>query len=316
MEDPRANLYHGFAELMAEPPLWSTHPGTRWPLFSAAKQLVLESQTAAQLVQTLDKVGAEPLPERKARYEKCFSSIGRPLCWFNESMALHGQLFGEVTVAVESFYQQTGMRMVTPELPDHASVELAFLAHLAQFQADNPNYRHAWRSLETRFLQEHAGKWLPSLGRAIACLDDPVYAPIGYLLASWIEENHPGIPRNMNSKELYPVLLQNKCTLCGFCSQVCPTGALTVKENQTETALWFYSSKCIGCGKCSATCTFQALSMVSAKQASQGKHIGLFVSPRIQCRLCGQPTVSKAEYNFVTSRIGQPIWLEYCNHCR
>ncbi len=34
------------------------------------------------------------------------------------------------------------------------------------------------------------------------------------------------------------------------------------------------------------------------------------------CPSCGQPTVSRAEFDYVAVQIGQPAWLAYCPDCR
>jgi len=39
-------------------------------------------------------------------------------------------------------------------------------------------------------------------------------------------------------------------------------------------------------------------------------------SPRARCSRCGQPTVSRAELDFVVSQVGHPAWLDLCQECR
>src|SRR3989304_6750995 len=71
-------------------------------------------------------------------------------------------------------------------LPVHASLESAFLAHLADVeQVANPSTSlRAGLSYEQQFIKQHAGRWLPELGRTLARSGDEVYGPIGQLLAA------------------------------------------------------------------------------------------------------------------------------------
>ncbi|MEK7440857.1 MAG: 4Fe-4S binding protein, partial [Chloroflexota bacterium] len=109
-----------------------------------------------------------------------------------------------------------------------------------------------------------------------------------------------------------------QCTLCGFCAQVCPTHALLIRETQNETTLVLKEAACIRCGKCERICETQALTMQPAVKDfnSSSGLIALRQSSRVECRGCGEPMVSQAEFNFVTAQIGHPTWLDYCLDCR
>lgn len=47
------------------------------------------------------------------------------------------------------------------------------------------------------------------------------------------------------------------CVKCGTCLKVCPTGAITIKENEFVVNM----KKCIFCGNCSFYCPVKAIKM-------------------------------------------------------
>ena len=56
-------------------------------------------------------------------------------------------------------------------------------------------------------------------------------------------------------KIINDIVNQNKCTGCGACANICPTGAITMVQNREG----FYvpqidDKKCIHCGFCDKTC--------------------------------------------------------------
>jgi ferredoxin len=51
-----------------------------------------------------------------------------------------------------------------------------------------------------------------------------------------------------------PVISSAGCTMCGTCSTVCPTGALTQRDSEDWVELLLDASKCIACGECVAGC--------------------------------------------------------------
>ena len=318
MGSPRAGLYHALAEVLAETPEWLVLPGRAWPLFKSTAQLRQSSPVAQRAVHALAEIGAESLNTRRARYEKMFAGIGRPRIWLYESMYSSGRLFGPKTLAVEQVYKSAGVETVSAELPDHASVELAFLAHIATQQNLQPQKAKLWRLLEKRFIRQHAGRWLPNLGRALMRSSDEVYAPIGELLAGWLDEViQPPVSGRVHSE--FPIINQPEdCTLCGFCIQVCPTDALVIRETEDQTALWLSSERCIGCAKCSQVCQNGILEMRfrEGKKISHETWLLLQCSPRACCPVCNQPTVSQAELNFVSEQLGNPPWLHTCHSCR
>ncbi|MCB9433765.1 MAG: molecular chaperone TorD family protein [Ardenticatenaceae bacterium] len=311
----RAELYHALAEVLVPPMLWMTQPGMMWPLYEAARALRPFSHSARQAAETLASIGTETEQERLARYEAAFMGNGRPRLWLYESMMVNGRLLGPETQKLALLYQTAGLQMVSSELPDHASMELTFLGYVAEMQVNDPENRWRWQKLERSFIKKHAGRWLPEVGRALARSGDDVYAPIGSLLANWLEEALQP-PRQPKTAVFLPTIpTPADCTLCGFCVQICPTKALAVYETEQETALLLATAACIGCRKCEHICDTQAIKMAATTEISPPA-AALRRSPRAVCAGCKRPLVSQAELDYVARQLGHPAWLNYCLDCR
>ena len=353
----RSDLYRLLAEALAEPPEWLAWPGREWPLFEAALGAARESQAARQAVEALLAIGAEPLDTRRARYAELFWGQGSLSTSLYESGMLSGKILSEGTFEVERWYRAAGLAVAGAELADHASNELAFLAFLSELgdpdapddspactgegEEEGSEKAAAALSIEKSFLQQHAARWLPLLGKRMAASGDPVYAPVGQLLAGWLVETCqvlqvPGFeaaPRRLKPAAFVPGMVEDPhslapspegrrgegglCTLCSFCVQSCRSGALSIRENEEVTALVLAVGLCSGCGKCVRACEQKALQMqpAGAQDAEAGAKI-LKQSERAVCKACGARMVSLAELAFVSERLGSPGWLDYCPECR
>ena len=315
----RADLYELLAETLAGVPDWLLEPVQSWPLYETAAALATASPAAARAVGQLASVPAEDSGQRRVRYDRLFAGPGEPRFWLNESAYREGSILGASTTAVGRLYQAAGLEIVGAELPDHASVELGFLAYLANQQEQGGGEQITWRQLERLFIKRHAGNWLPQLGWAIAATGDPVYGPIGVLLAGWVQEAYRPVPekKHLQLRRL-PMLQQpHNCTLCGFCVQSCPTKALSVVETDNVTALHFQPSLCTACQRCVNICNPAALMMAEVEEPPGREERKIMVeSPRLTCRSCGAPTYSQAEMAFVKSQLGDLDWLAYCLSCR
>lgn len=317
--NPRAEIYHSLAEAIFEPPDWIALPGNEWPLFESLKLISDYSEAARFAVSAISEIPSDSLANRRTQYRELFDKSGRPQFWLYESLHVNGKLAGPVTFEIQHLYKTMGLEIPGAELPDHASLELAFLAYLATQQDAEPEKAGLWRLLERRFIKKHAGLWLPEVGRRLAYTQDPVYGPIGELLASWLLE--AVIPRKVNRPQpaVLPTMSKpENCTLCGFCVQVCPSQVLVIQETQFETRLHFSSSGCIKCAKCVRICGPGALEMhpsLNAVSSGVGWEL-LLSSPRATCTLCNAPTISQAEMAYVGAQLGNPVWLAYCQKCR
>lgn len=51
------------------------------------------------------------------------------------------------------------------------------------------------------------------------------------------------------------------CTMCRACVGLCPSGAISSKEEEGESRLWFAWAKCSGCGLCREFCPARAVTL-------------------------------------------------------
>ncbi len=106
------------------------------------------------------------------------------------------ELMGAAAGEVRQFMAEVGFS-VPPEngeLPDHISVELAFMAELARreaaaLEADDRKTAEFAASLQRRFLATHLGRWAERFARKIwDRAATPFYAAMAELLAGFIAE--------------------------------------------------------------------------------------------------------------------------------
>ncbi len=315
--EKRADLFENLAEALYDPPDWLAGPGGSWPLTSAAASLVSAGWPAADVLDALTRIPPEEPAARRERYRRLTAGGGRPPLSLTASLHRQGRLLTEETAAVEHFYRAAGLEVFGAEMPDHASVELAFIGFLCRRQHEDPSSGRLWRTAERRFIKAHAGPWLVDLGRAMDRSGDPVYAPIGRLLAAALTSvPRPAGPAGSRPVE-WPVLRQAAdCILCSFCVQACPTGALAIDETAEETRLVLTGQACVGCGRCQPPCPTRTLHLEPPGDRPATIPQTLIRSPRLLCRGCGHPSVSEAEMNFVIDQIGGAPWLAFCPDCR
>jgi len=56
-----------------------------------------------------------------------------------------------------------------------------------------------------------------------------------------------------------PVVIDEKCQVCGLCSRVCPFNAIITNKEMKKTDI--IEAACAGCGTCGAECPYEALTM-------------------------------------------------------
>ena len=317
----RSEFYSALAEVFSDPPDWLALSGSEWPLYSIATDLAISSKNGRQAIERIKEISSEPIAIRQERYNNLFSGPGRPAFWLYESLYRSGKLFGSETMDVEGIYGAAGLEITGAELPDHASLELAFLAYVAGQQVVSDEHSGTWVEIEKKFIKAHAGVWLPALGLGLATSGDEVYAPIGQLLADWLMVSRQPLRHDYSSPtSLWTPVLQKEenCSLCGFCVQVCPRRVLIIQEDSRETVLLHSGRSCSGCGKCVSSCPVQGLTLEKLINNAEisGEMTVLRSSPRTNCPKCGQPTVSQAELESIVGQIGPLPWLELCQECR
>ena len=310
-------VYQALAECLSEPCDWLAQAGRQWPLYQAALQLANECTHSPlqKAVTELALIPSEGLKQWRTRYQALLRSDAQPLPIY-KSLAREGRLHSAVTLRVWSLYQAAGLAVNGAELPDHAAIELAFLAYLTQQELQTQNARHLWRMARLKFVKQHAGQWLPALGRAIACSSDGFYRPIGLLLSAVLQaELSPSRKRSATAERRLPRIAdEQNCTLCSFCAQVCPTQAISVQETHEFTSLLVNDANCVGCNRCVGVCPTSTLQLSVSSPEPRPRM--LYRSERAHCPGCGSPTVSQAELQAIAEQIGNPRWLDYCCDCR
>ena len=107
------------------------------------------------------------------------------------------ELMGPAAQRVRSFMAEVGFEVApeSGELPDHISVELAFMAELARREAEacsNGDIERQRRCvvIQSRFLSEHLGRWAGFFAEKVRDrADTRFYADFAGLLASFVAED-------------------------------------------------------------------------------------------------------------------------------
>ena len=121
-----------------------------------------------------DRDAAETLQELRIEHCRLFQGPPRALVVPYESAQAGGAAEGTVR-SVEAAYREAGLA-VSPEAhdrPDHVAAELEFLAALSEAEGGTgdrlPDLAPAdARRHRERFIEEHAGRWLPDLGLRVS----------------------------------------------------------------------------------------------------------------------------------------------------
>lgn len=125
-----------------------------------------------------EDLGLSPLPlltseeaeaytqEIKSEYARLFLVPGTPLHPYESVQRGEARLWGEFTVQVQQAYHDAGFTLSpeTNQIPDHLAVELEFVSHLANEEADRweeslIEEAKALKERQKHFLEEHLGAW-------------------------------------------------------------------------------------------------------------------------------------------------------------
>lgn len=170
----------------------------RTNLVVAARELQAESDSLAafaffgpwqRLLTTLDGLTESEMEEMETAYALLFSShAGGALCQASESWYLdpRGQATGWIAAQLEHEYAAAGLILspTAQELPDHAAVELEFMAFLCEQEAQAWDAAAAAAGLQMlqrqgAFLKQHLGRWFPTFARHLAVTEGAgIYAVI------------------------------------------------------------------------------------------------------------------------------------------
>lgn len=313
-----AEIYSCLAEVLlpidqAGLPVWFTLPGREWPIYYASIRIAQaqDNQELDQSARAIAKVPVSSLANRSKEYETLFIGDGRPPIWLYESHYVDGRIFGPTFCSIRNIYNEAGLEIDGVELADHAGLELSFLAYLVEREIQDFEFRRIWKQARHLFLHNHCKRWLPEVGYQISRSAYPGWNALGMLLTVLFSSSiEPPI-----GNDLIPILeTPDLCTLCGLCTQMCPTKALRIQEDIKKTYLQLEITLCKPCSKCIMICPESLLSL-RTNQSIKTKLI-LCESSRALCPECGRPTFSQAELDYVGRLLENPDWLGYCINCR
>jgi ferredoxin len=91
----------------------------------------------------------------------------------------------------------------------------------------------------------------------------------------------------------------SECTACGLCAKLCPTGAMTMWQDDGQYSLQYAARLCIGqaCSVCAHICPVRAVTVtqrVGLAQLLAEDPVGLRAGNLVPCSHCGVP-VAKTE---------------------
>lgn len=317
-----ANIYTALAHSLAISnstyfPTWLIKPGREWSLYDMVLEMVNEDKSNiwGKAASAIEKVEIVSSPQtRLEEYQALFVGSGRPSIWLYESHHTNGRIPGPATFQVKKLYTQAGLESDSAELPDHAALELIFLAYLTKQANDLNGSAEDWLAVRDLFIKNHAGTWLPAVGQQLIRSPYPAWVAIGYILIASLTKTKR-IAKKSNPQVAYPIIAQeDDCTLCGFCVQICPEQALKINEDEQNTELWLIPQNCTSCHKCETVCDSNALTLSTNIVTSTTL---LRRSERAICPACNTRTVSQAELKTVATMLGEhPAWLDYCLNCR
>ncbi len=294
-------------------PEWIALPGREWPFYGACIRLANATQNSKleQSAIALSEVPISSLDSRLSEYENLFVGEGSPPIWLYESHHVGGRIFGPISFSIHNIYKEAGLEIVGTELADHAGLELAFLAFLVDKENTEIEFRNEWKQARDLFTKNHAGRWLPEVGKQMSRSVYPGWSAIGLLIISIFSSD----VIQKDRLNIVPIIEEpDLCTLCGFCVQVCPTQALRIRENGKTAFLQLNPSLCTSCENCRNICPENVLSLRT--NLSTQAQVLLRESPLSKCSICGETTFSQAELDYTKRVIGNPDWLEYCTKCR
>jgi TorA maturation chaperone TorD/NAD-dependent dihydropyrimidine dehydrogenase PreA subunit len=293
-------------------------------------------------------------PEVRLSFARLFLGPGRPIAHPFESVYVDRQLAGETMERVLGCYAEAGLQVsaACQELPDHISLEFAFMAHLTSKEASESKQTGIWRQHQRRFLHQHLARWLPSFCQRIENSEaHPFYRNAALAAKSLVQEDLARLSRTAGrdrpretgprhhsarsersgssppvSRGRYPnihLAISPLCTLCTLCSDNCQQGALTVQMYATTLGLRFEPALCNGCRACLRMCPEDAITLQRGRPqaAPPSREASVLVTaPRVFCSNCLRPHIAEPWLERLAEQLGgsEKIRrsLELCPACK
>ena len=299
----------------------------------------MEPEIAPRSQRYWDLALAFRLPEAGApsdlslAFTRLFLGPGRPIAHPYESVYVEGRLAGEAAAQVERSYAEAGLQMSAAgrELPDHVSLELAFMGCLAAQEERDPELRAVWRDRQRRFLHEHLARWLPKfcekiessethpyyndaaraakelIGEDVARLSYPLADAESRLSTRSQDSEHAPSQRSRDHPNIRLGVNSSLCTLCTLCADNCQPDALTVVCTPTALELAFDPARCNGCRACLRLCPEGAI--IINRGPAPGVDAGaprsvVAAASRAVCPECHHPHVAEPWLERLAERLG------------
>jgi TorA maturation chaperone TorD/Pyruvate/2-oxoacid:ferredoxin oxidoreductase delta subunit len=263
---------------------------------------------------------SKPQPGLEREFTRLFLGPGRPVVHPYESVHREGRMMGHPALNVRRFMADEGVTPAGHTLPDHVSMELAFMAYLTSCEASSREEGDGEKAVhylnrQERFLQEHLMRWLPQFcHRILTGRPHAYYSALARRVQSFVAADLLQIqdllaraPDDMSPeaelRDWWHVSVGSGCTLCRVCLQVCRPGALRLVSQETVTILSYEATLCDGCAACQRWCPEESIHVDRADECTTGSE--LVRSAKLTCPGCGRLYAPASMVDNVRGRLGE-----------
>ena len=114
-----------------------------------------------------------------------------------------------------------------------------------------------------------------------------------------------------------------KCIACGACAETCPTGAISIKDEENIRTISHCHQICVACKRCEASCDDKAIKVEVELDVKDFLSGNLQKKKRAELKLCKEckkpvgPIASIAKIEEKLKKEGIELTeMEYCQKCR
>lgn len=279
---------------------------------------------------------SEAMPGLESEFTRLFLGPGRPVAHPSESVYREGRTMGDTTLDVRNRLISEGLTPVDRALPDHVSVELAFMSHLAArealaWDAGDDELARDYLERQKSFLYDHLIVWLPQFcHRVLVSRPHAYFADLARRaetfvtsdaerVRTWIESGTGAITDGLRARAWWAVTVDQGCTLCDICVQVCRPGALQRNRQQGAIILRFDATVCDGCAACQRWCPEDVISLSPMDERLHDTELAR--SAMLACPGCGQLHAPAAMVDKVQDQLGADgealtSQLTLCSNCK